>query len=57
MPGTGILIKDEKKIKKFDCAIILPWNITSYLLNKFYRNKKISYISIYKVAKNLNGQN
>ena len=53
MPGTGIIIKDEKKFKKFNCAIILPWNITSYLLHKFYRNKKMSYISIYKIAKKL----
>lgn len=54
MPGSGVVIKDEKKIKIFDCAIILPWNITAYLINKFYRNKKISYISIFKITKNLN---
>ena len=53
MPGTGIIIKNEKKFKKFNCAIILPWNITSYLLHKFYPNKKMSYISIYKIAKKL----
>jgi hypothetical protein len=57
MPGTGIIIKDEKKFKKFNCAILLPWNITSYLLKKFNRNKKISYISIYKIAKKLNEYN
>ena len=51
MPGSGIKIIDEKKFKKYDAAIILPWNITKHLYKKFLKNRKISYTSIAKVIK------
>ena len=51
MPGSGIKIIDEKKFKKYDAAIILPWNITRHLYKKFLKNRKISYTSIAKVIK------
>ena len=52
-PGTGIKILDEKKMKIFQAAIILPWNITKHLTKKFLQNSKVSYISIQKVVKSL----
>ena len=46
-PGSGIKIVDEKKIKKIDSILILPWNITKHLEKK-YKNDKNSVISIKK---------
>jgi len=49
-PGSAIKIINEKKVKKIKYALILPWNIKSYLLSK----KKISsYISIPDALKQL----
>ena len=53
-PGSGIPIKDEKIFKKYDAAIILPWNITKHLYKKFLHKKKISYTSISKIVKKVN---
>jgi len=52
-PGTGIKILDEKKMRVFQAAIILPWNITKHLSKKFLQRSNISYISIQKIVKNL----
>ena len=52
-PGSGIKIVDEKKIKKIDSILILPWNITKHLEKK-YKNDKNSVISIQKIVKKLN---
>ena len=51
-PGSGIKIK--KEIKSIDnySALILPWNITKYLLKKKYF-KKIKYTSIVKITRNI----
>ena len=49
-PGTGIPIVNEKKFKKYDAILILPWNITSFLYKKFLQNKKILYTSISKIS-------
>jgi ubiquinone/menaquinone biosynthesis C-methylase UbiE len=49
-PGSGIPIVDEKKFKKYNAILILPWNITSHLYKKFLQNTKISYTSIAKIA-------
>lgn len=53
LPGSGIKILNENKVKRFDSAIILPWNITKHLYKKFLQKSKISYISIPKIVKNL----
>ena len=53
MPGSGIKILDETKFKKYDAALILPWNITKHLYKKFLKNRKISYTSIAKIVKDL----
>ena len=52
-PGSGIPIKDEKIFKKYDAAIILPWNITKHLYKKFLHKKRISYTSISKIVKEI----
>ena len=51
-PGSSIPIIDEKKILKFDAAIILPWNITEHLFKKFLQKKNIPYINIPNLIKN-----
>ena len=53
MPGSGITIADEKKIKNFHSVIILPWNITKHLYKKILLNSKLSYTSIAKIVKKL----
>jgi len=53
MPGSGITIVDEKKIKNFHSVIILPWNITKHLYKKILLNSKLSYTSIAKIVKKL----
>ena len=52
-PGSGIPIKNEKIFKRYDAAIILPWNITKHLYKKFLHKKKISYTSISKIVKKI----
>ena len=42
-PGSAIEIIKEKKNLKIKAALILPWNITSHLLKKFSKKKKIMY--------------
>ena len=53
-PGSAIPIINEKIIKKYDAAIILPWNITKHLYKKFLHKRKIPYTSVAKIVKNLN---
>jgi len=48
-PGSAIKIIHEDKIKNIQAAIILPWNISSYLKKKLLKNKNIPYISISKL--------
>jgi len=50
-PGSAIPIINEKIIKKYDAAIILPWNITRHLYKKFLYKRKVSYTSIAKIVK------
>ena len=51
-PGAGIKIKKEtQSIAKYS-ALILPWNITKYLLKKKYF-KKIKYTSIAKINRSI----
>jgi hypothetical protein len=52
-PGSAIKIISEKKIKKIERAIILPWNITNHLINKLFKNKENSYMSIPKALKKI----
>ena len=51
-PGSGIKIKKETKSIANYSALILPWNITKYLLKKKYL-KKIKYTSIAKINRNI----
>ena len=50
-PGSAIKIVAEKNLKKIKKFVILPWNITDYLLKKFKNKKNISYISISNALK------
>ena len=52
-PGSGISIINENSSPKFDSIIVLPWNISSYLLKKFKIKNKQSFVSIQKLANNL----
>jgi ubiquinone/menaquinone biosynthesis C-methylase UbiE len=52
-PGSAIKIISEKKIKKIQRAIILPWNITNHLINKLFKNNENSYMSIPKALKKI----
>ena len=52
-PGSGIPIVNEKKFKKYDAILILPWNITSFLYKKFLHKRKIPYTSVDKIVKKL----
>ena len=51
-PGSGIKIIKEKDYISDCSALILPWNITKYLIKKDYL-RKIMYTSIAKVTRNL----
>jgi hypothetical protein len=51
-PGSAIPIIDERIANKFEAAIILPWNITTHLYQKFLLKRKIPYISVAKIIKN-----
>jgi len=51
-PGSGIKILKESNLTDNYSALILPWNITQYLVKKkFFR--KIKYTSIAKITTNL----
>ncbi len=51
-PGSGIKIKKETQSINNYSALILPWNITKYLIKKkYFRN--IKYTSIAKITKSL----
>jgi ubiquinone/menaquinone biosynthesis C-methylase UbiE len=52
-PGSAIKIISEKRIKKIQKAIILPWNITNHLINKLFKNNENSYMSIPKALKKI----
>ena len=52
-PGSGIKIKKETKLIGNYSAIILPWNITKYLLKKKYFKK----LSIHQLQKLLRTSN
>ena len=51
-PGTGIKIIKETRYINADSALILPWNITKFLIKKKFF-KKIKYTSIPKIIKSL----
>ena len=48
-PMSGIKIIQENKKLKIKAALILPWNISSHLINKFFKKRKIMYTSIAKI--------
>jgi len=48
-----IKIVDEKKYKNFQALIILPWNISSFLIKKFVKKSKRPYISVQNIVKKL----
>jgi ubiquinone/menaquinone biosynthesis C-methylase UbiE len=52
-PGSAIPIINEKIIKKYDAAIILPWNITKFLYKKFLYKKRIPYSSVAQAVKKI----
>ena len=52
-PGSGIPIISEELATEFDVVIVLPWNISKYLLKKFKITNKNSFISIQKVSADL----
>lgn len=52
-PGSAIKIVDEKKYKNFQALIILPWNISSFLIKKFVKKSKRPYISVQNIVKKL----
>lgn len=49
-PSSAIPIVDEKKAKKFDALIILPWNINKYLKNKIKKSWKVDLISLQDIV-------
>lgn len=51
-PGSGIKIVKEKNNLNADSIIILPWNISKFLLKKKFF-KTIKYTSIAKISKSL----
>ena len=52
-PGSCIKIVDENRYKNFQALIILPWNISNYLIKKFVRKTRIPYISVRNIVKKL----
>ncbi len=48
-PSSGIKIIKEDKNLKIKAALILPWNISSHLIKKFFKKRKIMYTSIAKI--------
>ena len=49
-PSSAIQIIDEKKKKKFQALIILPWNINKYLKNKIKKNWRVDIISLQDIV-------
>ena len=52
-PGSCIKIVDENRYKDFQALIILPWNISKYLLKKFTKKTRKPYISVQNIVKKL----
>jgi len=52
-PGSCIKILDENHYKDFQALIILPWNISSYLIKKFVKKTKRPYISVQNIVAKL----
>ena len=52
-PGSCINIVDEDKHKNFDALIILPWNISNFLIKKFVKKTRKPYISVQNIVKKL----
>ena len=52
-PGSGIKIVDEKRYKNFQASIILPWNISHYLIKKLVKKTGTPYISVQNIVKKL----
>ncbi len=52
-PGSCIKIVDEDRYKNFQALIILPWNISKYLLKKFTKKTRKPYISVQNIVKKL----
>ena len=52
-PGSCIKIVDEDRYKNFQALIILPWNISKYLLKKFTKKTIKPYISVQNIVKKL----
>lgn len=50
-PGSAIRIINERRNIKFDFAVILPWNISKFLIKKF--NLKKNYISVKTISDKL----
>jgi hypothetical protein len=48
-PTSGIKIIKEDKNLEIKAALILPWNISKYLVEKVFKKKKIVFTSIAKV--------
>ena len=51
-PGSAIRIVKEENTLSADAALILPWNITKFLVRKKYF-RKIKYTSVPKIIKKL----
>ena len=52
-PGSCIKIVDENRYKNFHAMIILPWNISNYLLKKFVKKTGKPYISVQNIVRKL----
>jgi hypothetical protein len=52
-PGSAIKIVDEKYYKDFQALIILPWNISKFLIKKFVKKSNKPYISVQNIVKKL----
>ena len=52
-PGSCIKIVDENRYKNFQALIILPWNISDFLIKKFVGKTRKPYISVQNIVKKL----
>lgn len=52
-PGSCIKIVDEDRYKNFQALIILPWNISNFLIKKFVKKTRKPYISVQNIVKKL----
>ena len=50
-PGSCIKILDENLNNNFQALIILPWNISNYLIKKFVKNTGKPYISVQNIVR------